>query len=380
MRTLLCGIIAAAVAASTFQMQAAHAAGCEDVLIHKVMDQKEYKRDSVFLLTLATQSKDYLKDDISMKTGLDFDIDGLPIGIDSDNARHFEHQITTSLNLSTFQRDSVHYLVQSGQKNIVEAWKDCMSQQGGLVLTFEVHDERSGVLHIDYLTPKDSIAVWPDLTLKETAPIPTDFKINTGMDCLKLAAGKPAHVFKPGSNCDVDFALPADWAKDRAAWTTWSVVIRTKAKDKEISSNTYLAPRAKLVARTKVWPAAPPVAMAGLYAYDHGLTSRLDCKTTDAGYVFLNKFNLRPVETGHGGGNCRVTTAAIQEPGTAFCLTSGLGGIYEKGDYYCHIDVAGTEAKFEFDPAEPNAKSADFASFLSGKPTQDQIMVESDSK
>jgi hypothetical protein len=191
-----------------------------------------------------------------------------------------------------------------------------------------------------------------------------NFKINSGIDCLKLSAGKPPHVFKQGSHCDVDFELPSDWAKDRAAWTTWSVVLRAKSPAKELSFNTYLPPRTKLVARQKVWPAKPPAQMGGLYAFDHGLQSKLYCEAADAGYIFLDNFKLQPVEWGHGGGNCRVASAKIQQPGTVFCLASALGGIYESGDYYCRIDVVGTQIKFEFDPAEPNAKPAERRSFV----------------
>jgi len=366
------GIITAMMTASTCYVPVALAQDrCEDVLINKVMDTEEYRRDNVFLLTLATQSTDYLKGSESNKGGLGFDIDGIGGNVSSENARQFERQISNSLNLSTFQKDSVYYLVMSGQKNIIDAWKDCMSQRGGLVLTFEVQSERRGVLHIDYLVPKDTFADWPDLTLQENVPIPADFKINSGMDCLKRSPGRPAHVFKPSSHCDVDFELPADWPKDRAAWTTWSVVLRAKSKDKELSYNTYLAPRTKLVARQKVWPAPDrTMAMAGLYTFEHSVPSKLDCKSADPGYVFLDKFNKQPHEWGHGGGNCRVNTEKIQDPGTTYCMTSALGPITESGDYYCQIDVSGTEIKFEFDPPEPNAQPADFMAFSVSKPIQ----------
>lgn len=374
MKTFVCKIAAVAMAILTSGSIALAQDRCEDVLINKVMDTQEYKRDGVFLLTLATQSTDYLKNATSMKTGLDFAIDGIPIGVTSDNANQFERQITRSLNLTAFQRDNVYYLLQSGQKNIIDAWSDCMSQRGGLVLTFESQNEYRGVLHIDYLVPKGTFSEWPDLTLQEDVPIPANFKINTGMDCLKRQPGKSAHVFKRDSRCDVDFELPADWTKDRAAWTIWSVVLRAKTSSKQLSFSTYLAPRTKLVARSKVWPASPPMQMAGLYAFDHGVASALDCKSSDAGYVFLqNKFKLQPVEWGHGGGRCRVNTAAVQDPGTAFCITSALGGIYESGDYYCRIDVTGTEIKWEFDPAEPNAKPADYLAFSLGKPLENEI-------
>jgi hypothetical protein len=91
---------------------------CRDVLINKVMDVESYKRDSLFLLTLATQSKEYISSRNNSKDRLGFDIEGIKGNLTHENVRQFEHQILNSLDLTKFHKDRVDYFLMQGSENL----------------------------------------------------------------------------------------------------------------------------------------------------------------------------------------------------------------------------------------------------------------------
>lgn len=257
----------------------------------------------------------------------------------------------------------------------MDAWSECMSQWGGLILYFEAPDEYARVLHIKYVTPKDTFVLWPDLTVMEASQLPPHFDSSKaiGLDCLQ-----PDHVLHPNSTCDVTFASPSSPTRPpeeraRAAWATWNFSIRLRTPQNiERSYSAYLMPRSNLVVRPKVWPPKPPIHMSGAYSTGRSGPSEggLQCEHSDAGFYFLQAtepffhLDLFPWGGLATKDQCRIGRAFVQEPGDVICVSAKLTGTFGAyGDHYCNIAVVGTEIKFEFDPPDPTPRT-----FVEGQP------------
>jgi hypothetical protein len=329
---------------------AAHSEECKDVLVNKIMDVADVKKDTYYRTTVLTT----LSESTDNQTNSNASIDIPGIGAASyGDANHLAESLSSSSKFDEIRRDKSSYLIMSGQKAIVDAWRDCMKTHGGMSLTIERLDEgRHLLLHIVYFESSSNTADPVKLKLYRKVDIDgREARIVSGNDC--LAKGK---VYGPGDECDVTLVPASPWS---AFPMVFPVKTLSQKAPKTLSYSVYVAPRATLEARVQPWPASGPATTKRTYAWDHATFSEVECFDASDGYVLLEKsIKITPRPEGAAivascfsqmGGD---VPYQIEASGRRLCVRQ-VNRDMVQGDKYCSLSITGTQAAMHWNPEPP---------------------------
>jgi hypothetical protein len=319
---------------------------CKDVLIHKVMDITDIKKNTYYSTSvLATLNRS--SDQQSDKNGT-VTVPGIGDAKGSDT-EHLVTNLSSTYGLTEVSRDKSSYLIMSGQKEIIDAWRDCMRLNSGLSLVLESFPGGNEMLlHLEYLASSSATSNQANLELEEDVYVDkSKVDVVSGSRC--LASGR---IFRPGDQCDVHLIT-------NSPWSAFLVVFPLKKlgdSPKELSYSTYVAPRAVLEGKKQPWG---PVKTGRTAAGPRATISEEECFTADDGYTFLED-SIAIAAHPEGAGTVETCFPRemsekkgyrLDQTGRRFCVQQ-VNRAKVPGDLYCSMSITATEAILSWNPPE----------------------------
>ncbi len=326
---------------------------CKDVLAEKVMDSttiqvgREIQLSSLSRLTSRQTKTD------EIRTAAKFPIKGVPVEGVGDWVKTRTADLTNNVDVDLLLREQGSLVLQSGQAEIVKAWRDCMLERrgGGGVGTYfsSVGDGSKQVFfHIDYLRrPQGDGSVQEALRLVDDVYLDEGVRAVSNRDC--FAKG---FVIKAGENCVVQLIVPS-------AWTTLPIVLSFQSESKaRVTVVDTLLPRVTPVVETravsfKVPGSVPPDPRSYTYSI-HSQENLPICQTAPKGYTFAGKGKVLTTARGASIANesCK-HDLVLNESGDQICIHSRFVNTPGKSDYYCDWQVDAVAARLTWSPARP---------------------------
>ena len=218
---------------------------CKDVLINAVFDTKKFYHDEYFKMSHISDEKRETSRTQQQDSSIWVNYLGIPGGLSSSDKSTLRDTLAKHVDLRILFNNRTYALLQTGQKEIIDAWSMCMANHGGgpTVYFTEVEGNPTKVnLHIQNLRGNGFRGA--DLTVARTVAIDPELgTVETRHEC--LMEGYP---LKWGSECTVSI-------KTRSGWRADTITVPLKDGDNtHIDFPAYLAPRIKLVSEIKTWP------------------------------------------------------------------------------------------------------------------------------
>lgn len=335
---------------------AAHAQDeCKDVLINKVMDSVSITKDNYYNTALFSNLNETKDDQTEHSASGGLEIEGIPGSLSYNDASRLKTSLSKTFSFKEIVTEKSSYLLMSGQKEIVGAWRDCMSERGGLGVRFEPQDKDGlqTLLEIEYIRPSNPTLTALDLQLANDVYMGTGgTRVLANEECLRKDK-----IYKAGDVCTV--LLGED-----TAWTTLPIVLFAKTKlpggqpGNSVTYKAYLAPRAELVGSTRPWPSEGAASTKRTYAGRWKVTSEVECFDASDGFVFLeNSINVQARPEGSAtvnscGSSIGNRPFALDTTGRRICVQQ-FNGAPNTGDHYCSLGITATEATVQWQPPAP---------------------------
>jgi len=261
---------------------------CKDILVNKVFNTLKVTNDTFFWMTYASMTDQELQKDESSKNSFSIGYAGITLGLSKEDASRLRSRFSQSIKEEVVYQNRSSLLLESGQENIVNAWRECMQNKGGgLSAYFAVVPGRKDLVDLHIVFDHAKGFDPPSLKIAKDVDIDaSEFKVVSGADCLKKG-----YTFKPGDVCTPRLRTKTAWSSD-----VFNMSLTDGRNSKDLSF--YLGPRAILGIETKPWPSAT---VRAVWAKDHrnqpvNQLSRYADEATGGRAWDLS--NERPVEEG----------------------------------------------------------------------------------
>jgi hypothetical protein len=313
---------------------------CRDVLVNPLFDLSTYTRDTYVSTAIIANLDSVSEEKKANNASLGAIIYGVPVDLKYSDASRVRAMLSSQYDFRAIQKDTVSLLLMSGQKNIIDAWKSCMTAKYSIstrVEPVEGSDGKQIVLHINYFAELSPGKPTPG-PIKIASDIYIDSekaKVLSGADCTKAN-----YEFEPGSSCSIQFEMDS-------AWTAMPIVFNLKDGKRRFSKVTYIAPRAQIVGDIKEWHDS-----VGVYAHRTYTWSDLKCAKSEDGYVFVDnsiKYNITPKGASVENNSC-VANHTLDATGQRLCFKVGVMNMPAVADYYCTVDYSASQVKVHWDP------------------------------
>lgn len=162
---------------------------CKDALLYPVLDSLVYNKDSygstALMANLDAANAERKKKGIE----LNVPIENIPVGLRYDSASRLKSTLSQKIKLNEIQKESVSFMLLSGQEAVIKSWRDCMKdREPGFGLRFEPINGSNGTrafLHVEYLAQLGPGKPTPDnLTLESDVYFEPSVSILGGRNCL----------------------------------------------------------------------------------------------------------------------------------------------------------------------------------------------------